>query len=441
MTSEEDPEGMLTEEDDVEIHALKARGWTVAAIARHTGRDPKTIRKYLSRPAAVRRERAPSCLEPFRGYLVARFVDDPHVEAAVLHRELAAAGFDRSYPTLVRELRRLELRPVCLVCEHRRGDGVTVEIDHPPGEEIQWDWLELAPEDVPWGEAAYVLIGALSHSGRFRGVFCEQMTFGHLAEAMHRVLVGLGGTPRVWRTDRMATIVVPGSDRLTADAAQAAKHYGVDIAVCPARRAQRKGVVEAAIKYTTRSWWRPARVATPAEAQASLDRWCIDVADERRRPAGTVGEIGATEPLRALPHAAYPAQIAVERRASRSALVAFEANHYSVPPAQAGRTVTVLARVGEPLLRILSAAGEVVATHHRAPAGAGQTVRTSEHAAMLEQAVLAAFTTGHGCRRKTNLPPGEDALAELARLNGIEPAPAPVISLQRYAELAEVAFR
>jgi len=235
----------------------------------------------------------------------------------VLHRELVDAGFDRSYPTLVRELRRLELRPVCLLCEHRRGDSVTVEIDHPPGEKIQWDWLELAPEDVPWGEPAFVLIGALSHSGRFRGVFCEQMTFGHLAEAMHRVLVALGGTPRVWRTDRMATIVVPGTDRLTVDAAQAAKHYGVDIAVCPARRAQRKGVVEAAIKYATRSWWRNARVATIAEAQASLDRWCVTVADERKRPAGTVAQIGAAEPLRSLPPAAYPAVIAVERRASR----------------------------------------------------------------------------------------------------------------------------
>lgn len=430
---------MLTEEDDVEIHALKARGWTVAAIARHTGRDPKTIRKYLARPAGARRERAASCLEPFRGYLAARFADDPHVEATVLHRELAEVGFDRSYPTLVRELRRLQLRPRCLVCEHRRGDSVTVEIDHLAGEEIQWDWLELAPEDVPWGEPAFVLIGALSHSGRFRGVFCEQMTFGHLADAMHRVLVALGGTPRVWRTDRMATIVVPGTDRLTVDAAQAAKHYGVQIAVCPARRAQRKGVVEAAIKYTTRSWWRTARVATIADAQASLDRWCVDVADARRRPAGTVGEIGAAESLRALPHAAYPAVIAVERRASRSALVAFEANHYSVPPAHTGRTLVVHARVGEPLLRIFSAAGEVVATHRRARAGAGQTVRSVEHAAMLERAVLAAFTTSHACRRKTNRPPGDDALAELARLKGIEPTSAPVISLQRYAELAQVA--
>ena len=280
---------MLTEEDDVEIHALKARGWTIAAISRHTGRDPKTIRKYLAgEGAGQNRLSAPSCLEPFRGFIEARFVDDPHLEATVLFRELVAAGFDRSYPTLVRELRRLQLRPVCLVCEHRRGDQVTVEIEHSAGEEIQWDWLELAQEDVPWGEPAFVLVGALSRSGRFRGVFCEQMTFGHLAEAMHRVLVALGGTPRVWRTDRMATIVIAGTDRLTVDAGQAAKHYGVEIAVCPPRRAQRKGVVEAAIKYTTRSWWRTATVGTMAEAQASLDRWSVEVADARKRPSGTV---------------------------------------------------------------------------------------------------------------------------------------------------------
>jgi transposase len=429
---------MLTQEDDVEIHALAARGWSVSAIARHTGRDRKTVRRYLKGEGGLqRRQPSPSCLEPWRCYIQARLVDDPHLDATVLFRELVDAGFERSYPTLVRELRRLELRPVCLVCEQRRGEQVTVEIEHPPGEEIQWDWLEL--HDTPWGEPAFVLLGALSHSGRFRGVFCDQMTFGHLAEATHHVLVALGGTPRLWRTDRMATVVIPGTDRLTTDAAQAAKHYGVQIAVCPPRRAQRKGVVEAAIKYTSRSWWRTARVATMAEAQRSFDRWCVEVADQRTRPGGTVGEIGAGEPLRVLPAAAYPAVIAVERKASRSALVAFEGNHYSVPPVLAGRTVTVHARVGEPLLRILTAAGEVVATHRREVAGTGQRIRSAEHAAALERAVLAAFTTDRSCPRKRNRPPGENALAELARLKGIAPEPAPVIDLRRYAQFGEVA--
>ncbi|MCA1697392.1 MAG: IS21 family transposase [Actinobacteria bacterium] len=423
----------------MEIHALAARGWSVSAISRHTGRDRKTVRRYLAAPrgALLGRDQAPSCLEPFGAYIEARFDDDAHLEATVLHRELVDAGFARSYPTLLRELRRLELRPVCLVCQHRRGDAVTVEIDHPAGEEIQWDWLEL--HETPWGEPVFALIGALSCSGRFRGVLCEQMTFGHLAGAVHDVLVALGGTARTWRTDRMATIVIAGTDRLTVEAAQLAKHYGVQIAVCPPRRAQRKGVVEAAVKYTTHSWWRTARVATLGDAQRDLDRWCVRVADQRQRPGGTVGQLGQAEPLRALPPAAYPAQIAVERKASRSALVSFEGNRYSVAPAHAGRTVTVLAGVGEPVLRVVSAAGEVVAEHRRAPAGGGQTLRTPEHAAILERAVLAAFTTGHACARKANVPPGKQALAELARLRGHDSEAAPVISLERYAQLAKAA--
>ena len=103
--------------------------------------------------------------------------------------------------------------------------------------------------------------------------------------------------------------------------------------------------------------------------------------------------------------------------------------------------VTVLARVGDPLLRVVSAAGEIVAEHRRAPVGGGQTLRTPEHAAMLERAVLEAFTTGHACRRKANVPPGRQALAELARLRGLDAGSAPVISLERYAQLAKAANR
>ena len=39
---------MLSKGEDVEAYALKERGWSVLAIARHLGRDPKTIRAYLS---------------------------------------------------------------------------------------------------------------------------------------------------------------------------------------------------------------------------------------------------------------------------------------------------------------------------------------------------------------------------------------------------------
>ena len=133
----------------------------------------KTVRKYL-KDSGPSREPAPSCLEPFRGYLAARFADDAHVDGTVLFREVSELGFDRSYVTFVRELRKLELRPRCEACR-TGGHGVTTIIAHEPGEEIQWDWLEL--RETPWGEPAYVLVGALSFSGKCRAVICEGMTF------------------------------------------------------------------------------------------------------------------------------------------------------------------------------------------------------------------------------------------------------------------------
>lgn len=94
------------------------------------------------------------------------------------------------------------------------------------------------------GEAAYVLIGALSHSGRCRGVFSERQAGPQVIESLDGVLRRLGGTARRWRTDQMAGVVYPGTDRLLPEFVACAKHYGVGVDVCPARRAKRKGVAE-----------------------------------------------------------------------------------------------------------------------------------------------------------------------------------------------------
>jgi len=46
-----------------------------------------------------------------------------------------------------------------------------------------------------------------------------------------------------------------GFPRSVMEAAAMAKHDGVRIAVCPAERPQRKGVVEKSIQYAAQSWW------------------------------------------------------------------------------------------------------------------------------------------------------------------------------------------
>jgi hypothetical protein len=48
-------------------------------------------------------------------------------------------------------------------------------IDHPAGEETQWDWVELPgpPASWGWGRHAHLLVGALSHSGGWRRALAE----------------------------------------------------------------------------------------------------------------------------------------------------------------------------------------------------------------------------------------------------------------------------
>jgi hypothetical protein len=160
-----------------------------------------------------------------------------------------------------------------------------------------------------------VLLGSLPYSGRVRGVLAEALDQPHLVEAMDGVLRRLGGTARVWRTDRLATVIVPGTGDVQPSFVPVARHYGVVVEPCPARRANRKGSVESAVRFVCGRWWRTMTATTMAEAQVSLDRFCVTVGDARPRPlarlgdatsagipAGrtrpTVGELAAAEPAR-----------------------------------------------------------------------------------------------------------------------------------------------
>ncbi|HTR71749.1 MAG TPA: IS21 family transposase [Mycobacteriales bacterium] len=420
---------MLTSGEDMEINALRKRGWSIAAIARHTGRDRKTIRAYLNgdREPGVRAKPEPDPFDRFEAYVRQRFVDDPHVWATVLFAEVTALGYDRAYPTFTRQLRDRELRPHCEPCASSNGRA-HVDIEHPPGAEIQWDWLEL--DDTPWGAKAYVLVGALSHSSRFRVWFSEADDQAHLVVGIDEILRRLGGTPKRWRVDRMATVIKPGTSEVQRSFVPVAKHYGVGVDPCPPRHGNRKGVVEKNIHYLTQRWWRTARVASPAEAQVSADRFCVEVADARPRNGTTVAELADAELLLALPDAPFPAEVTVVRTVAANALVSLWGNRYSVPPGLVGGHVQIRWRLGAPTIN-LSAAGVVVATHTLAPRGAQRTVRLPEHTQALENVVLGAFNADRPCRRKLNRPPSDAALALAAELLGDRGAD-PVIDLDVY---------
>src|SRR6266576_1506505 len=353
---------MLTQGEDVEVHVLARRGWSVSAIARHLGRDRKTVRAYLTgqRQPGRRTAARPDPLAPFAAYLCARFTDDPHIWATALYDEVVPLGYGLSYVSFARQLRLAGLRPHCEACSGVTGRD-TIEIACPPGEEIQWDWFER--RQAPWGGTAYVLLGTLPHSSRVRGVIAESLDQPHL--------------------------IVPGSRDVQPSFAPVAKYYGVVVELCPPRRGNRKGAVESSVRYVCGRWWRTMTATTPAQAQSSLDAFCAGPADARRRrmdgaPA-TVGALADAEPLLALPAVPYPATVIVSRAVGANAAVAFRGNSYSVPPGLAGPAAECRLRLGTAVLEIFSASGGRRSSHRLAPDGAGTLVRPAGRRAELEQ--------------------------------------------------------
>lgn len=436
---------MLSERSSVDIHALKRQGFTISEIARRTNHDRKTIRAYLNgeREPGVRARAAPDPFDEFVDYVTARLTEDPHLWAVALFDELVPLGFTGSYPTLTWQIRACGLRPACTACAHvtKRANAV---IEHPPGEETQFDWVEMPDPPEQWGfgrKTAYVLVGSLAHSGVWRGVISPSMDTPHLLAAMTTLLALLGGLTRVWRFDRMRTVLDHRTGDLVPQFAAFAKHHGVTAVVCRPRSGNRKGVVEKNNHTAAQRWWRtlPDEV-TLEQAQTSLNTFAAGQDDRRRE-----GEHGTTtaavlfvnERLRPLPAMVFPVIVAEERTATRQALIDWRGNRYSVPPELAAAKVTVSQRLGADSIDIATISGAVIARHRLAQPGLGVTVRDTEHVTALEAIAMASAPTGRPHRRKERIPPGAAARQAAAVLTGIAAPSTTVISLAAYEQAAK----
>lgn len=434
---------MLSERSSVEIHALKEQGWTISAIARHTNHDRKTIRAYLNgdRQPGVRVQ-APDPFDEFVDYVTARLTEDPHLWVQTLLDELRPLGFTGSYPTLTRQIRARSLRPACLACSHvtKRPNAI---IEHPSGKETQFDWLELPEPPTHWGfphKNAYLLVGSLAHSGVWRAVLSPSMDVPHLLAAMTTLLALLGGLTKVWRFDRMATVLHPVTKDLTPMFAAFAKHHGVQAVVCRPRSGNRKGVVEKNNHTAAGRWWRNlADELTLEEAQASVEAFARGQDDRPREDlAGktTAAAMFAAERLRPLPPTVFPVIVTEERTATRQALIDWRGNRYSVPPELAAAKVTIQQRLGADTIDIATPSGAVVARHRVAEPGLGVTIRDTGHVTALEAIAIASAPPGRPHRRKERIPPGPAALRAATVLTGTT-APSTMISLAAYEQAAK----
>src|SRR5215212_8842141 len=119
----------------VMILDLHRQGLKVSAIARQTGLDRKTVRKYIARglepPAYGPREPRPKSTAAFLPYLRERLAAFPGLTAVRLWRELRERGYLGGYTAVKRAVRDIRPDPVM---------PFEVRFETPPGEQAQVDF-------------------------------------------------------------------------------------------------------------------------------------------------------------------------------------------------------------------------------------------------------------------------------------------------------------
>ena len=116
---------------------LHRQGLSISAIARRTGRDPKTVRKYIERglePPAYgpRRAGRPNKLAPYLDYLRERVTAFPELTATRLTREIRERGYAGAYTAVKRYL--AAVRP------ENAPKPFEVRFETPPGQQAQVDF-------------------------------------------------------------------------------------------------------------------------------------------------------------------------------------------------------------------------------------------------------------------------------------------------------------
>ena len=421
---------------------LHRQGLSVSAIARRTGLDRKTVRKYiesgLEPPVYKPRQPRPTKVRPFEPYLRERVAAYPDLTGSRLHREIRDLGYAGGY-TMLKDFLR-EVRPGAPA-------GFEVRFETPPGRQAQVDFAHFRTvfTDEPGVERVVWLFSlVLGHSRLLWGRFVPQQDRQTLLRCHAAAFEALGGTPTEILYDRMRTVFVredPDAGHIVYNRTliEFARHYGYLPKACQPYRAKTKGKVERPFRYIREDFFLARSFQNLGDLNDQLRQWLDQVADPRThattsvwpafgRTRRVVQEHFAEErpSLQPLPAGPFQAVLRLERRITKDGMVSVDGNLYSVPDTTSvwpafGRTrrrpVEVHSMAHE--LRILED-GQVVAVPSRRARDASSTVAAS--AASSPVTARRAFRPTVKHRATARLPAGPATSSHCVRWRSTTPS-------------------
>ena len=389
---------MMNQETYVKLEDLRKQGWTIKEIAAETGYHPATISRRLREgPPAARRAVSDEARVMTRRWverveaLVGAY---PRLLGVSVWRCLVAEGFDGSYATVTRELRRIR-GP-----RFSAAERVSVPIHTDPGEEAQFDWANLDAVARRWGwEAPLRCFGMILCWSRRRVWWFTTSEDRHCTfEGMVRFFEAVGGVPAVCRCDRMGALGSSQGSRfvLHPAATEFAAHHSTKITSCRAGDAKRKGKIERPFRQLRETFLPELEAQGPPTSIGELNRraalWLdanVHAVASRSTGARPAERLNVERSfLSPLPTARFDTDyIEVRRVHNILPLISYEGARYSVPPKVLGQLVEVRRPVNSTRIEVRWA-GQLVAAHTVAAGGHSVEVWDPAHRHAAETAAL-----------------------------------------------------
>ena len=311
---------------------------SISEIARITGHSRGTVRKYLLSPvppAPQKRQKKPSKLDDYKGYIAARLKEYP-LSAKRIYREIQENGFTGKY-TIVKDFVR-EVRP-------RTSVAAVYRYETKPGIQSQVDWAECGRIDIDnQSRKLYCFTMVLGYS-RMRYIeFTLNIDVHTLIQCHLNAFHYFGGYTSEILYDNMKQIVIKrapvSSDSIwNPDFEDFFKHYGFIPRLCRPYRPQTKGKIENSVGFVKRDFLMGSEFHSFSDLNHQAQSWLARI---NSTVHGTTNEIPAErlakEGLRSYDKVPPYHNIRAERRKiSRDSYVSYLGNRYSVPYRFAGR--------------------------------------------------------------------------------------------------------
>jgi len=362
---------MMTQEEFMDVMAMKRQGMSIKEIAEETGYHPSTISGWLRNGGPPeRRPRTTVAVidEYWTGEIAGLLRAAPRLLATSVFELIRAQGYTGSYVSVARHLNTLR-GP-----RFTAAPAASTRIVTAPGEEAQFDWSDVSQWTQEWGLGEVQCFSAILSFSRVRiWWFARSVDREHTFEGLVRFFEFVGGVPKVLRTDRMGALGTSQGRRfrLHPPAHGFAQFCGTEIRACQARDAKRKGKVERPFRDVKERFLEECTATGAPTSLAELNeraaRW-LEVRIHTRLHRGTgavpAERLPAEVPvLGALPRKRFDTAY-VEARRVHVAIpqIEWRGVRYSVPPRCLGQRVEVRQEVEGSTIEIRWA-GEQVATH------------------------------------------------------------------------------